>query len=373
VGRDESDLPDGGLAWRDPAGDERRPQRPPGPLDINRYRLETAFQGFQSFLKLPICLTPEDLKVGQVDVAICGVPFEMVVSRGGTAQAPQAIRSCDSVPVPPHERPHLSVRVDPLEVLTVVDYGDAPVTPFSIEQTLGATRAFVAEIVGADVIPIILGGDHSITYANVAAMADRFGQGTVGVVHFDAHADTAPMVFGSLYSHGTPMRRLIEERHVSGRNFVQIGLRGYWPGRDVLDWMSDQGLRTHFMAEIDKRGFHDVLDIAINEALDGTDHVFVSVDMDVLDPAFAPAVGSPEPGGLSTRELLTAIRRLAHEVGICGMDVVEVSPPYEAGNNVTALAAHRVVLEGLTGIAMRRVGILGRNYLHPEAIGESNE
>jgi agmatinase len=149
---------------------------------------------------------------------------------------------------------------------------------------------------------------------------------------------------------------------------VQVGLRGYWPGKDIVQWMEDQEMRTHFMAEIQRHGFSTVLDRAIDEAMDGTpEHLFLSVDVDVCDPAFAPGTGSPEPGGLTSRELLWAVRRLAAEVGIVGMDVVEVSPPYDVGNNITALLAHRIVLEAMTGIAMRKSGIVDRDYLDPRA------
>src|SRR5262249_47423903 len=156
------------------------------------------------------------------------------------------------------------------------------------------------------------------------ALADKYGYGNVGIVHFDAHADTAPDMQGVLASHGTPMRRLIESQAVRGRNFVQIGLRGYWPGPDVRAWMEQQEMKSHFMAEIQAEGFDRVLDRAVDEALDGADHLFVSVDIDVADPSCAPGTGSPEPGGLTSRELLRAVRRLAAEVGIAGMDVVEV-------------------------------------------------
>jgi agmatinase len=200
-------------------------------------------------------------------------------------------------------------------------------------------------------------------------MADIYGPGNVGVVHFDAHADTASVVFGSLASHASPIRRLIEDEHIPGRNFVQVGLRGYWPGATDLAWMEEHGLRSHFMAEIEADGIEAVVDRAVAEALDGPEHLYISVDIDVLDPAYAPGTGGIEPGGLTTRELLPAVRRLAHEVGVVGMDVVEVCPPFDSPNPITAMAANRIVLEALTGIAMRRMGIQGSRHLDPKALG----
>jgi arginase family enzyme len=165
------------------------------------------------------------------------------------------------------------------------------------------------------------------------------------------------------------MRRLIESGAIPGRNFVQVGLRGYWPEPAVLEWMEENQLRTHFMAEIRKDGFDAVLERALDEALDQADHLYISVDVDVADPAHAPGTGTPEPGGLTSHEVLRAVRRLAAEVGMVGMDVVEVSPPYDVGNNITALLAHRIVLEALTGTAMRKIGLTQPDYVDPRSAG----
>ena len=201
-------------------------------------------------------------------------------------------------------------------------------------------------------------------------MADVYGYGKIGVVHFDAHADTAPDMQGVLAGHGTPMRRLIESGAVLGRNFVQVGLRGYWPGPDVVAWMEEQEMHSHFMAEVQRHGFDTVLERAINEALSGgADHLYISVDVDAVDPAHAPGTGSPEPGGLTSADVLRAVRRMCAEVGMVAMDVVEVSPPYDSGNNITALFAHRCVLEALTGTAMRRLGLTTPDYLDETSAG----
>ena len=345
------------------------PPRPPGPVAVHRYGTEMAWSGIPTFLKLPLCLSPEDLRAGGVEVAVGGVPWDgTALTRSGTHLGPRAIRTCDHLPAPPWERPHLHVRVDPFEHLTVCDYGDAEVVIGSADRTYDNARRFVGEIVGAGAVPVILGGDHGITWPTATAVAEHYGLGSVGIVHFDAHADTAPDCQGVLAGHGTPMRRLIESGAVTGSNFVQVGLRGYWPGPDVVAWMETQGMRSHFMAEVQRHGFDHVLERAIDEALSGpARHLYLSVDVDAVDPAFAPGTGSPEPGGLSSAEVLRAVRRIAAEIGIVAMDVVEVSPPYDAGNNITALFAHRCVLEALTGTAMRKLGITARDYLDERA------
>jgi agmatinase len=175
----------------------------------------------------------------------------------------------------------------------------------------------------------------------------------VGVIHFDAHADTAPDIDGNLASHGTPMRRLIESGAVAGHNFVQVGLRGYWPPPDVLEWMREQRMRTHFMQEIWERGTREVLGHVIAEALDGPDAVYLSVDIDVLDPGFAPGTGTPEPGGLAPVDLLRMVRQIALDTHLVGMDVVEVAPAYDTAD-LTVNNAHRVIWEALAGIAIRQ-------------------
>jgi agmatinase len=173
------------------------------------------------------------------------------------------------------------------------------------------------------------------------------------MVHFDAHADTAKEIYGALVSHGTPMRRLIEEGWIDGRNFVQVGLRGFWPDRETFTWMRSKGLRWHTMQEIEERGLDDVVRAAISEALDGPDAVYLSIDIDVLDPSAAPGTGTPEPGGLSARELLKAVRVVVGAVELAGMDVVEVSPPFDHAE-ITAMAANRCVLEAISALAAKK-------------------
>jgi agmatinase len=174
----------------------------------------------------------------------------------------------------------------------------------------------------------------------------------LGLLHFDAHADDAyeePRL-----SHGTPLRLLVEEGSLKGEHIVQIGLRGYWPPPSDFEWARQQGFRWHLMDEIHERGMAPVMDEVL-AAQAGLGHVFLSVDIDVCDPAHAPGTGTPEPGGLTARELLRAVRRIATELPLAGMEVVEVSPPYDHAD-ITALLAHRVVLEALSGIALRKHG-----------------
>jgi agmatinase len=306
-----------------------------------------------TFLGVDRCDLGEPSSIAGADVVVVGAPFDGGTShRPGARFGPQAIRSTDYLP---HDgsRPSLALRVDALADLRVVDAGDVEMPPGEIERSLAALEDAVATISAAGAIPVILGGDHSIALPDVTGVARHHGFGRVSVIHFDAHADTGNIEFGSLYGHGQPMRRLIESGAARGDRFLQIGLRGYWPGPETLDWMAEQGMRSYEMTEIGRRGLIAVLDEAFEIALDDCDAVFLSVDIDVCDPGHAPGTGTPEPGGLSARQLLDAVRRIALELPVAGIDVVEVSPPYDHAD-ITVMLANRVVLEALSGIAARR-------------------
>ena len=168
------------------------------------------------------------------------------------------------------------------------------------------------------------------------------------MIHFDAHADTGDIEFGSLWGHGQPMRRLIESGALRGDRFLQVGLRGYWPGPGDAG-LDGRGEDAVLRDDGDRRtgGSSECLDEAFGIATDGCDGVFLSVDIDVADPAHAPGTGTPEPGGISARQLLDAVRRICLELPVVGVDVVEVSPPYDHAD-ITAALANRVVLEALS-------------------------
>ncbi|MDQ3778894.1 MAG: agmatinase family protein, partial [Actinomycetota bacterium] len=245
---------------------------------------------------------------------------------------------------------HLAAGVDALAELEVVDFGDAPVVPADVPRSRHAIEATVAAVVRAGVVPIVLGGDHSITEANVRACAAVHG--ALGLVHLDTHTDTAREVFGVEVSHGTPMYRLVEGGLVDPRRYVQIGLRGYWPGESEFAWQRERGITAFFMHDVRASGLPTVLEETIGAVAPGP--CFVSVDVDVLDPAFAPGTGTPEPGGMTPAELLDACRILVSGLDVVGADVVEVAPVAAGTADVTALVADRVAREILTGIALRR-------------------
>ncbi len=311
------------------------------------------YVGPVSFQKLPWITDPAEIAARKADVAIVGAPFDDAVShRPGARFGPRAIREANYATGSLHSLQHPG-ELRPLDVLTVVDAGDANVVPAFLDRAHAMIYRKVREVAATGAVPIILGGDHSITWPAATAVAEVAMPGSIGIVHFDAHADTAPEDWGQLAGHGTPMRRLIESGAVKGKNFVQVGLRGYWPPVDVFRWMQDQGMRWHFMREIEERGADAVIDDAISEALDGAESIYLSLDIDVIDPGMAPGTGTPEPGGMLTREVLRAVRRIVGAVDLAAMDVVEVSPPYDHAET-TAMAANRAALEAIGALAAKK-------------------
>jgi agmatinase len=290
-------------------------------------------------------LTQDPALLAGFDVAIVGAPTDDLVSdRPGARFGPRAIRAASCPP-----GPHLETGVDAFAELKIVDFGDAPVLPADAARTHEAIEQTVREVIDAGVLPIVLGGDHSIAEPDVRACAQG---GAVGLVHFDTHTDTGTQVFGVEVSHGTPMYRLVRDGVVDPKRYVQVGLRGYWPGEQEFGWQREHGITSFFMHDVRDRGIDAIVDETV--AIVGAGPVFLTVDVDVLDPAFAPGTGTPEPGGMTSVELLRAVREVARRLDLVGADVVEVIPTMVGSADVTALVADRIVREILNGIALRR-------------------
>ncbi len=331
-----------------------------------------------TFLGVPRADLADPASWAGADILIIGAPFDGGTShRPGARFGPQAIRFTDYLP---HDgsRPHLALGVDPLAELKVADAGDIEMPSGETELSLRRLEEAVYQACQGGAVPVILGGDHTIALPDATGVARHAGWGRVSVIHFDAHADTGDTQFGALHGHGTPMRRLIESGAVRGDRFLQIGLRGYWPEPETLDWMASQQMRSFEMAEVTFRGLDECLTEAFAIATDECDGVFLSVDVYVVDPWIAPGTDTPEPGGLTSRELLDAVRRIAMELPLDGIDIVEVAPPFDHAE-VTAYLANRVVLEALSGIAWRRRALAcdpsrpARNPADPLLMGRGSQ
>jgi len=310
-----------------------------------QYGEKPDYAGLLTFGGTPFTEDPAELE--GFDVAIVGAPMDDLVSdRPGARLAPRAIRGASSPP-----GPHLEVGVDAFADLRVADFGDAPVIPADPVTSHAAIEATVGQVLAAGVIPVVLGGDHSITEPSLRACALAHG-GPVGLVHFDTHTDTGEEVFGVEFSHGTFIRRLVDQGHLDGSRYAQIGLRGYWPGPEEFGWQAEHGITSFFMHDVRDLGIREVIARAV--AAVGPGPTYLTVDVDVLDPAFIPGTGTPEPGGMTAVDLLLAVRTVAAELELVAADVVEVIPTAIGTDDYSALVAERVIRETLTGIAMRR-------------------
>ncbi len=316
----------------DPAGRWANPeQKPP-------------YAGLATFAELP--WTEDAAGLADVDAAIVGAPFDALAGdRPGSREGPRAIRVA-SRPL----GPEVGTGVDPMDELRLVDYGDAPVVPYEIEATRAAIERTVAEVIAAGAVAVTLGGDHSITLPALRACAAKHG--ALGLVHFDAHTDTGTDSYGHPDNHGTMMRRLVDEGMVDPGRYVQIGLRGGWPGAETFAWQAEAGI-THFTADVvRRRGIDEIVAEAVVLADPGP--AYLSIDIDVLDPVFAGRTGTPEVGGLHARELVAAARRLGEALDLRGMDLVETVPGGWGTGDPAPLYAAGVIDAALTGMAARQ-------------------
>lgn len=295
------------------------------------------FAGLPTFMRLPMVSD-----FSRLDIALVGVPFDGgTTNRAGTRHGPREVRNQSSL----MRRVHHVSNTAPYELVRVADGGDSPVNPIDLHDAMAKITGFFGEIRAGGALPITAGGDHLITLPILRALAkDR----TVGLIHFDAHSDTNDRYFGdNPYTHGTPFRRAVEEGLIDPKRFTQIGIRGSIYDPSDYDFARANGIRIVFIEEYLARGHADVMAEARERV--GTQPTYVSFDIDVLDPSMAPGTGTPEIGGIFTREAQAMVRSLAG-VDIIGADVVEVSPPFDTGG-MTALAGATMMFELLCVMA----------------------
>lgn len=351
--------------------------REPGPINIQRYSGGMPWIGIPTFFNLPVALTPEDLKAGDVEVAILGAEFynSARVQSYGPTEMRASTKSEIYHAWGDWVMPELDSGIAAMDELRVVDYGDAPVHPYSIALSVPEVRKMVAQIASVEIeggkrtIPIIIGGGHGLMYPDAAGLTDVYGKGNLQIIHFDAHADQAATGFGMLITHGSPVRKLVDDGLINGEDIIQIGLRG--PSSTDLGgvaWNRENGLRYHMMAEIERRGWEAVMDDVLAEARANNKPLFLSFDVDVIDPAFLPGTSTPEPGGLYMREALPLVRRICAENNLVGMELVELRPERDPGY-ISVQNSKAFLRQCLNGIAMAKAG-LPDNYLHPDLVDD---
>jgi len=298
------------------------------------------FTGPSTFARLPLVRTLED-----VDVAVVGVPFDTGVTyRVGGRFGPNAVRAA-SVMLRPH---NTNLSVSPFEILSCVDYGDVSIVPGYIERSYAAIEEAVQPIVEAGVIPLLIGGDHACTLPHLRATRSI---GPVAVIDFDSHTDAWDSYFGEKYNHGTWMRRAIEEGLVDVAHSIEVGLRGsIYAAGDWTGLRDELGLEYLTTEDLFALGPQVVADRI--RARVGDRPAFISFDIDVVDPAYAPGTGTPEAGGPSAHDLLAILRGLTG-ITFVGFDVVEVIPAYDPAGQTATLAAN-LAYEMLSLVALQR-------------------
>jgi agmatinase len=298
------------------------------------------FTGPATFARLPYVRTLEE-----VDLAIVGVPFDTGVTyRVGGRFGPNAVRAA-SVMLRPY---NANLDVKPFEIVSCVDYGDVGIVPGYTERSYEAIERAIAPIVEAGVVPLLIGGDHACTLPHLRATRSR---GPVAVVDFDSHTDAWDSYFGEKYNHGTWMRRAIEEGLVDVEHSIEVGLRGSIYDREDWTGLRDElGLDYLTTEDVFALGPEAVAE-RIRARVDGR-AAFISFDIDMVDPAYAPGTGTPEAGGPSARDALAIVRRLTG-IDFVGFDVVEVIPAYDPAGQTATLAAN-LAYEMLSLVALRR-------------------
>ena len=291
-----------------------------------------------TFMLLPMAASAEGL-----DVALLGIPYDGGSSyRTGARFGPRAVREQSSLIRPWHP----VLKVHPFERLRVADCGDVDVAPISIERTYAAIERRVAAIVEQGAVPVSVGGDHSVTLPILRVLARRHGP--VGLVHFDAHPDTWDEYFGSKFFHGTPFRRAVEEGLLDPRRMIQVGIRGPLYSADDFAFHDRHGIEVIRIESVKEQGTAWVGE-RFGRLRGGP--VYCSFDIDAVDPAYAPATGTPEVGGLSSYEALALVRALAG-VTLVGADVVEVSPQFDGPGQITSLLAANLIFELVSLLAL---------------------
>jgi len=309
--------------------------KPPDPLKVPR------FSGIRTFMRLPYLKEiPKN-----IDFVIAGIPFDTGASyRVGARFAPEAIRSASLL-----LRPHNPVlNISPFEYCSGVDYGDLPVVPGYIEDSYKKIEEGFFSIIGKRAIPIALGGDHSITLAELRAVAKKYGP--VALIQFDSHTDTDPDYYGRKYNHGTPFKRAMEENLILVDHSIQVGIRGSTYSKDEINEAKSLGFEVVTAIEAYEIGIDNLIQMIHKRA--GDAKVFVTFDIDFVDPSYAPGTGTPEVGGFSSREALQLIRGL-RGLNFVGFDLVEVYPQYDPAQ-ITALLAANIVFEFISLIALNK-------------------
>ena len=358
--------------WRQKR-DYSNDNREDGPINLKRYELEMENTGIRTFFQLPVALTPEDLKAGEVDVAIFGAATAALPHSAGSMWAPSQIRftrdwGAYGDPKFPLSWIEYETLLNPFENLVAVDYGDVGMNAYSQARSLEEIRRVTREVAQTGAIPFAIGGDHSVPNATYRAIVDVYGKKNVGFLHFDIHLDRGTGKFGAFYHSGSYMNMAVEEGLLDGKEVVQFGMGAPAFGEDLYAEILEEGGTVIHLHEILRDGMDASFD-KIYEVLKDVELVYVSFDVDVFDMAYAPGTGSSEPTGVTPNDLFPKLREFAATKTIVGFDLVEFNPLYDNKGQQTARLCRRIMLQFLTGISMKKAG-MDPKYVHPMVSGK---
>ncbi|HWK42964.1 MAG TPA: agmatinase family protein [Croceibacterium sp.] len=320
-------------------------QRDPGPFSLKRYMFQRS--AIATFADAPVAIRKEDLVAGNVEVAFVGVPLDLSSGWRDAKHAPEALRNMDGL-----VGPDADSGVDPGLVLNLADYGNLTIDQMAPERGMDHVRQMVAEMASVGVKPFIIGGDHTISYPNVAAMVDAYGAGNVALVQFDANAN-ARLNGDHFISDNQTLSRLMQDNLLPGSAVTHVGMRGRDADPATKKRLEDAGVKILPTSDVADRGWQAVTADILARLENGPKNVFVSFDMSVLDPGDSPATGRPVPGGILVREAIPMVREICSKTNVVGFDLLDTAPVLDP-TYVTRLSANYILHACLSGIALRK-------------------
>lgn len=341
----------------------RDDKREPGPFSVHRYLFPES--GIPTFAGAPVAVWPEDLIAGSVDVAIVGIPSDMSSGRRNAEAGPDVMRSLDTI-----AELDIQTLVDPMKVLTVVDYGDFRVDNMSIERSVEHVTSMVAETSGTNATPMMVGGDTSILYPAVKGVARAHGNGSFGLVHFSAHPDARRDAVHTI-SDDQALFMLLDEGIVNGSDLITVGLRGDAATETTLQWLQSNGVRYHTMAEVNRSGYSAVMARVVSELEALPQQLFVSIDVSVIDPGDMIAAGRVSANGLSIYDVTSTVRYLCAARDIVGFEITDMAPVLDI-SRLSALNSNAVLNACLVGMASRKAGF-APDAIHPLALDHGQD
>lgn len=341
----------------------RDDKREPGPFSVHRYMFPES--GIPTFAGAPVAVWPEDLTAGAVDVAIVGIPSDMSSGRRNAEDGPNFMRSLDTI-----AELDIQTLVDPMQVLSVVDYGDFRVDNMSIERSVEHITSMVAETSATNAIPMMVGGDTSILYPAVKGVARTHGNGSFGLVHLSAHPDARRDAVHTI-SDDQALFMLLDEGIINGSELITVGLRGYAATETTLQWLQSNGVRYHTMAAVNRSGYSAVMERVVSELDALPEQIFVSIDVSVIDPGDMIAAGRVSANGLSIYDVTSTVRYLCAARDIVGFEITDMAPVLDL-SRLSALNSNAVLNACLVGMAARKAGF-APDAIHPLALDHGQD